>query len=93
METDAGHKVLTCKRFLPEKTITMATISLTESKGFSSLTGVVMNTRERKQLERVCRIISRPALLEGLLEFTDNRMVRYALKNAYRDGTTHVCAC
>ena len=36
------------------------------------------------------RYISRPALLEARLELTDQGMVSYALKTAYRDGTTHV---
>ena len=36
------------------------------------------------------RYISRPALSEARLELTDQGMVRYALKTAYRDGTTHV---
>jgi hypothetical protein len=52
--------------------------------------GVAVNTRERKKLERICRYISRPALSEARLELTDQGMVRYALKTAYRDGTTHV---
>jgi hypothetical protein len=57
--------------------------------------GVAVNTRERKKLERICRYISRPALSEARLELTDQGMVRYVgaacrLKTAYRDGTTHV---
>ena len=51
---------------------------------------VAVNTRERKKLERICRYISRPALSEARLELTDQGMVSYALKTAYRDGTTHV---
>jgi hypothetical protein len=57
--------------------------------------GVSVNTRERKKLERICRggrrrYISRPALSEARLELIDQGKVRYALKAAYRDGTTHV---
>ena len=52
--------------------------------------GVAVKTRERKKLERICRYISRPALSEARLELTNQGMVRYALKSAYRDGTTHV---
>ena len=52
--------------------------------------GVAVNTRERKKLERICRYASRPALSEARLELTDQGMVRYALKTAYRDGTMHV---
>ena len=50
--------------------------------------GVSVNTRERKKLERLCRYISCPALSEARLELTDQGMLRYALKSAYRDGTT-----
>ena len=50
--------------------------------------GVAVNTRERKKLERICRYISRPALSEARLELTDQGMISYALKTAYRDGTT-----
>ncbi|MGK0230811.1 MAG: hypothetical protein ACI9US_003486 [Gammaproteobacteria bacterium] len=61
--------------------------------GFSLHAGVAVNTRERKKLERICpggpAGISRPALSEARLELTDQGMVRYALKTAYRDGTTH----
>ena len=49
---------------------------------------VAVNARERKKLERICRTISRPALSEARLELTDQGMVSYALKTAYRDGTT-----
>ena len=58
--------------------------------GFSLHAGVAVNTRERKKLEHICRYISRPALSEQRLELTDQGMVSYALKTAYRDGTTHV---
>ena len=58
--------------------------------GFSLHAGVAVNTPDRKTLERICRYISRPALSEARLELTDQGMVSYALKTAYRDGTTHV---
>ena len=48
--------------------------------------GVAVNTRERKKLERICRYISRPALSEARLELTDQGMVSYALKTAYLRG-------
>ncbi len=43
-----------------------------------------------KQHRFVPAELSRPALSEARLELTDQGMVRYALKSAYRDGTTHV---
>ena len=48
--------------------------------------GVAVNTRERKKLERICRTISRPALSEARMELTDQGMVSYALKTAYLRG-------
>jgi hypothetical protein len=86
-----GAKCSPCKRFQPVKRRSTAPISMAESGGGGSLhAGVSVNTRERKKLEHICRYISRPALSEARLELTDQGMVRYALKTAYRDGTTHV---
>ena len=58
--------------------------------GFSLHAGVAVNTLERKKLERIRQYISCPALSGARLELTDRGMVSYALKTAYRDGTTHV---
>ncbi len=58
--------------------------------GFSLHAGVVARTKERMKLERLCRYISRPAVSEKRLSLTKNSNVRYQLKTAYRDGTTHV---
>ena len=38
----------------PGKRMSMALISLAGSQGFSLHAGVAMNTRERKELERIC---------------------------------------
>jgi hypothetical protein len=38
----------------------------------------------------VCRTISRPAVSQARLSLTAGANVRYQLKAAYRDGTTHV---
>ena len=52
--------------------------------------GVLVNTRERKKLETICRYISRPFPVphyrQKRLELTDQGMVRYALKSAYLRG-------
>jgi len=53
--------------------------------------GVAVNTRECKKLERICRYISRPALSEARLELTEQGMVSYVgaafrLKTAYLRG-------
>ncbi len=45
---------------------------------------------ERDKLERLCRYISRPAVSEKRLSLTSAGNIRYQLKTAYSDGTTHV---
>ena len=58
--------------------------------GFSLHAGVAAKAHERKNLERLCRYITRPPVAEKRLSLTRNGMVRYELKTPYRDGTTHV---
>ena len=57
---------------------------------FSLHAGVAAGADERKNLERLCRYISRPAVAEKRLSLTSNSNIRYQLKTPYRDGTTHV---
>jgi len=90
MGPQAGRKVLTEQTIPAWEEDDYGTDQLGRIGGFSLHAGVAVNTRERKKLERICRYISRPALSEARLELTDQGMVRYALKRAYRDGTTHV---
>ena len=90
MGPHAGRKVLTLQTIPAWEEDDYGTDQLGRIGGFSLHAGVAVNTRERKKLERICRYISRPALSEARLELTDQGMVRYALKTAYRDGTTHV---
>ena len=90
MGPHAGRKVLTLQTIPAREEEEYGTDQLGRIGGFSLHAGVAVNTRERKKLERICRYISRPALSEARLELTDRGMVRYALKTAYRDGTTHV---
>jgi Putative transposase len=44
----------------------------------------------RGLIERLCRYVSRPPLAVDRLALTSSGQVRYTLKTAYRDGTTHV---
>jgi Putative transposase len=44
--------------------------------GFSLHTGVVARADERKNLERLCRYISRPAFSEKRLSLTPNGNIR-----------------
>jgi hypothetical protein len=43
-----------------------------------------------KQLEQLCHNIARPAVSEKRLSLTLNGKLRYHLKTAYRDRTSHV---
>ena len=61
-----------------------------KASGFSLHAGVAARSDERKNLERLCRYISRPAVSEKRLSLTSNGNIRYQLKTPYRDGTTHV---
>jgi hypothetical protein len=50
---------------------------------------VAADAHEHTQLERLCRYISRPAVSVERLSLSSQGSIRYALKTAYRDGTTH----
>jgi len=61
-----------------------------EVAGFSLHAGVATKANERSKLERLCRYITRPAVSTKRLSMTRNGRVRYELKTAWRNGTTHV---
>ena len=90
MGPQAGRKVLTVQTIPAWEENYYGIGQLGKVDSFSLHAAVAVNTRERKKLERICRYISRPALSEARLELTDQGLVSYALKTAYRDGTTHV---
>jgi len=46
--------------------------------------------QDRNKLERLCRYITRSAVSEKSLAIMTYGKIRYQLKTAYRDGTTHV---
>jgi hypothetical protein len=85
----AGQKVLTL-RTVPggdEKT----TVSLcADAHGFSLHAGVRCGAHQRKELERLCRYITRPAIANERLKRDDAGDVVLQLKSAWRDGTTHI---
>ena len=45
---------------------------------------------QRKELERLCRYITRPAIANERLSRNRKGQVVLRLKSAYRDGTTHI---
>ena len=75
---------------------------MVKQAGFSLHAGVCAEVHQRKKLERLCRYITRPALSEHRISFTQSGNIRYELKTPYREslprerseccghGTTHV---
>ena len=62
----------------------------TDAHGFSLHAGVRCGAHQRKELERLCRYITRPAIANERLTRTGAGDVVLQLKSAWRDGTTHI---
>jgi hypothetical protein len=58
--------------------------------GFSLHAGVRCGAHQRKELERLCRYITRPAIANERLQHNPAGQVVLQLKSPYRDGTTHI---
>ena len=58
--------------------------------GFSLHAGIGVEAEQREKLERLTRYLSRPPVAIERLDLTAQGQVRYRLKTAYRDGTTHI---
>ena len=61
-----------------------------EAHGFSLHAGVRCGAHQRKELERLCRYITRPAIANEWLKRNGEGQVVLQLKSAWRDGTTHL---
>ena len=61
-----------------------------DAHGFSLHAGVRCETHQRKELERLCRYITRPAIANERLKQDGAGNVVLQLKSAWRDGTTHI---
>ena len=61
-----------------------------DAHGFSLHAGVRSGAHQRKELERLCRYITRPAIANERLKRNGAGDVVLQLKSAYRDGTTHI---
>ncbi|NRB41419.1 MAG: transposase [Pseudomonadales bacterium] len=51
---------------------------------------MIFQAKERQNMERLCRTISRDALSEKRLSIGKHGQVIYRLKTSYNNGTTHV---
>src|SRR4051812_37509739 len=58
--------------------------------GFSLHAAVRCNAHQRKELERLCRYITRPAIANERLKRNRAGQVVLQLKSPWRDGTTHI---
>ena len=58
--------------------------------GFSLHAAVRCGAHQRKELERLCRYITRPAIANERLKRNPAGQVVLQLKSPYRDGTTHI---
>jgi hypothetical protein len=84
----AGRKVFTLQTVSAIEPEERFTDTVCKVAGFSLHAGVAAKAHERKNLERLCRYISRPAVSEQRLSLTPN--VPYQLKTPCPDGTAHV---
>ncbi len=62
----------------------------TWAERFSLHAGVRFGAHQRKELERLCRYITRPAIANERLKRDEAGDVVLELKSAWRDGTTHI---
>jgi len=88
METGAGHKVLSL-RTMPDLQEDAGSDLSTDAHGFSLHAKVCRSAHERKELERVCRYITRPATANRRLECNVSGEVMLQPKSLWRDGTTY----
>jgi hypothetical protein len=61
-----------------------------DAHGFSLHAAVRLASHQRKELERLCRYITSPALANERLSRNARRQVVLKLKSPYCDGTTHI---
>ena len=85
-----GKKVLTLQTLPPQPEGEKKATLLGKINGFSLQVGVAAKAHQHKKRERLCRYITRPAVAEKRLSLTKQGKVRYELKTAYRNGTTHI---
>jgi len=61
-----------------------------QAHGFSLHAGVRCSAHQRKELERLCRYITRPAIAHERLKEDGGGNVVLQLKSPWRDGTAHL---
>jgi len=87
----AGQKVLTLKTISTQNTQPQENKKYcVNAHGFSLHAGVRCAMNQRKELEHLCRYITRPAIANERLALNSAGQVVLTLKTPYRDGTTHI---
>ena len=85
----AGQKVLSLQSVAsPDKSSTPDLC--TKLHGFSLHAAVRWGADQRKELEHLCRYITRPAIAKERLKRNRAGQVVLQLKSAFKDGTTHI---
>ena len=85
----AGHKVLSLQT-VPSRPTQSTQALCANAHGFSLHAAVRCRAHQRKELERLCRYITRPAIANERLKRNCAGQVVLQLKSPYRDGTTHI---
>src|SRR3954469_20079459 len=85
----AGHKVLSLQT-VPSRPADSTQPGCVNAHGFSLHAAVRCNTHQRKELERLCRYIPRPAIANERLKRNRAGQLVLQLKSPWRDGTTHI---
>ena len=85
----AGQRVLSLRTVAGRDEKTTAALCA-DAHGFSLHAGVRCGAQQRKELERLCRTITRPAIANERLKRDGAGDVVLQLKSAWRDGTTHI---
>jgi hypothetical protein len=85
----AGQKVLSLQT-VPSRQADPTQLGCVNAYGFSLHAAVRCAAHQRKELERLCRYITRPAIANERLKRNQAGQVVLQLKSPYRDGTTHI---
>jgi len=85
----AGQKVLSLQT-VPSRAADSQQPGCVNAHGFSLHAAVRCGAHQRKQLERLCRYITRPAIANERLKRNRAGQVVLQLKSPWRDGTTHI---
>jgi hypothetical protein len=85
----AGQKVLSLQT-VPSRAADSQQPGCVNAHGFSLHAAVRCGAHQRKELERLCRYITRPAIANERLKRNPAGQVVLQLKSPWRDGTTHI---